>query len=126
MMTIVLPHLPQAVVAAVAVATVVSLLILLYCLMRKTTKSVKGETQLAQVYYDPSEPAGYAGASRLQKKFPKTDVKKWLATQPAYTLHKPMKRKFTTRINKTSGVDDLWQMDLMEMIPYAKINGGNR
>jgi len=143
-MTIALPHLPQVVVAvaaavaaavaeaaavavAVAVAIVALLLILLYFLMgkRKIVKE-KDESQLAKVYYDPSEPAGYAGASRLQKRFPKTDVKKWLATQPAYTLHKPMKRKFATRAYKTSGADDLWQMDLMEMIPYAKINGGNR
>ena len=137
MMTIALPHLPQAVVAvaaaaavaavAEAVAIIALLLILLYCFMRKRNSlKEKDESQLAKVYYDPSEPAGYAGASRLQKKFPKTDVKKWLATQPAYTLHKPMKRKFTTRMYKTSGADELWQMDLMEMIPYAKINSGNR
>ena len=37
-----------------------------------------------------------------------------------------MKRKFTTRTYKTSGANELWQMDLMEMIPYARINAGNR
>jgi L-rhamnose mutarotase len=83
-------------------------------------------SQLAKVYYDPSQPEGYAGASRLAKKFPKVNVKKWLATQPAYTLHKPLRRKFTTRKYLTSGPDELWQMDLMEMIPYATINAGNR
>ena len=90
------------------------------------TQLAEDETQLAKVYYDPSQPEGYAGASRLKKKFPKANVKKWLATQPTYTLHKPMKRKFTTRMYKTSGPNELWQMDLMEMIPYARINAGNR
>ena len=124
MMTILLLPPPVAVAVAVAAAVIA----LLICLMRKKTVKEKDrdENQLAKVYYDPSKPEGYAGASRLQKKFPKTNVKKWLATQPAYTLHKPMKRKFTTRMYKTSGNDELWQMDLMEMIPYAKINSGNR
>ena len=40
---------------------------------------------MAKVYYDPSQPEGYAGAARLKKKFPKANVTKWLATQPAYT-----------------------------------------
>ena len=83
-------------------------------------------SQLAKVYYDPSQPEGFAGASRLEKKFPKINVKKWLATQPAYSLHKPLRRKFPTRKYATSGPDELWQMDLMEMIPYASINSKYR
>jgi transposase InsO family protein len=81
-------------------------------------------SRFSKVYYDPSKPEGYAGAERLKKKFPKEEksVTKWLATQASYTLHKPIKRKFPTRKYKTSGPNDLWQMDLMEMIPYASIN----
>ena len=128
MTTLTLPVPPVAAAVAVAVAVIAFSALLKHCLMRKKTVKEKDrdEAQLAKVYYDPSEPAGFAGASRLQKKIPKKDVKKWLATQPTYTLHKPMKRKFTTRMYKTSGPDELWQMDLMEMIPYAKINAGNR
>jgi L-rhamnose mutarotase len=37
-----------------------------------------------------------------------------------------MRRKFPTRKYKTSGPNEMWQMDLMEMIPYSKINGGNK
>ena len=128
-MTTTIISLPPAVVAAAvaaAVAVVTVSALLDRCLMSRKKEKEQDENQLAKVYYDPSEPAGFAGASRLQKKFPKTNVKKWLATQPTYTLHKPMRRKFTTRMYKTSGPDELWQMDLMEMIPYAKINAGNR
>ena len=83
-------------------------------------------SRFSKVYYDPSKPEGYAGAERLKKKFPKEEksVAKWLATQATYTLHKPIKRKFPTRKYRTSGPNDLWQMDLMEMIPYASINKG--
>ena len=51
-------------------------------------------------------------------------VHNWLTDQLAYTLHKPAKKKYVTRRYKTSGINDLWQMDLMEMIPYSKINKG--
>lgn len=83
--------------------------------------------KFSKVYYDPSQPEGFAGAAPLKKRFKSSKavtVKKWLAKQPAYSLHKPMKRRFPTRKYKTSGLNDLWQMDLMEMIPYSRINGG--
>jgi len=37
-----------------------------------------------------------------------------------------MLRRFPTRKYKASGPNHLWQMDLMEMIPYASINKGYR
>jgi L-rhamnose mutarotase len=37
-----------------------------------------------------------------------------------------MRRKFPTRKYKTAGPNEMWQMDLMEMIPYASINDGFR
>jgi transposase InsO family protein len=80
--------------------------------------------ELANVYYDPVQPEGYAGGVRLKKRFPQHDVKQWLGKQTTYTLHKPMRRSFPTRKYKTSGPNELWQMDLMEMIPYARINKG--
>ena len=86
----------------------------------------KNSTRLADTYYNPSDPAAFAGASKLKKKFPKVDVSSWLAAQPTYTLHKPMLRRFPTRKYRTSGPNHLWQMDLMEMIPYARVNKGYR
>ena len=35
-----------------------------------------------------------------------------------------MRYKFPTRSYKTSGLNELWQMDLLEMIPFARINKG--
>lgn len=37
-------------------------------------------------------------------------------------LHKPARRNFTRRRVIVKGIDDLWQCDLVEMIPYAKEN----
>ena len=94
--------------------------------MNQKKKRTTNSTLLTDTYYNTREPAGYAGALRLKKKFPHEDVSSWLASQPTYTLHKPIRRRFPTRKYKTSGPNDLWQMDLMEMIPYARINKGYR
>ena len=89
-------------------------------------KKATAQQTLAKTYYDLSDPAGYAGASKLKAKYPQADTKSWLTNQLAYTLHKPMRRTFPTRKYKVSGMNDLWQIDLMEMIPYASINDGYR
>ena len=81
---------------------------------------------LEKIWYDPAHPAGFGGPSKLSKASgqPLKQVKKWLQSQLAYTLNKPTRRKFNTRPYRVGGINDLWQMDLMEMIPYAKINKG--
>lgn len=39
-------------------------------------------------------------------------------------IHSPARRNFSRRYVELKGVDDLWQMDIVEMIPYAKQNKG--
>jgi L-rhamnose mutarotase len=92
--------------------------------LRKKKAETSSTQRLADVYYNPTEPAGYAGAAKLKAKFPRDDVGKWLASQSTYTLHKPMRRRFPVRKYRVSHINELWQMDLMEMIPYASINKG--
>lgn len=41
-------------------------------------------------------------------------------------LHKPARKRFSRRNVFVRGIDDLWQADLIEMIPYSKINGGKK
>lgn len=74
-------------------------------------------------YFDPRHPAGFGGVKKL-KEATNATASDWLKGQLAYTLHKPAQRKYPTRSYKTSGINDLWQLDLMEMIPYARINKG--
>jgi hypothetical protein len=85
------------------------------------TRDVLGET-----WYQPSDPVGYTGVEKLRNATKKTkkETQQWLSNQLAYSLNKPIRRRFPTRKYRTFGLDDLWQMDLMEMIPYSKINSG--
>jgi hypothetical protein len=39
-------------------------------------------------------------------------------------LHKPLKKKFPRKSVKILGLNDLWQIDLFELIPYHKFNNG--
>jgi hypothetical protein len=42
----------------------------------------------------------------------------------AFELHKPSRKNYTRRIVNVYGKNDLWQADLVEMIPYSKQNAG--
>lgn len=49
---------------------------------------------------------------------------KWLETQPTFTLHRAVKRKFPTRSYKTSGPSYQWQADLVDLQQFKKQNKG--
>jgi IS30 family transposase len=91
--------------------------------MNQKKKKKKTTNKFASIYYNINHPAAYGGVDRLHT-VTRQNPSEWLQRQLAYTLHKPLKRKFATRKYMTSGINDLWQLDLMEMIPYAKINRG--
>ena len=44
--------------------------------------------------------------------------------QDAYTLHKPVRKHFKRRITFTTGIDDLWQPDLVDLSSISKYNDG--
>nr|XP_022908059.1 uncharacterized protein LOC111419480 [Onthophagus taurus] len=51
-----------------------------------------------------------------------SDIKRKLAEE----LHKPARIHFKRRHVLTKGINDLYQADLVEMIPYARQNSGYR
>jgi transposase InsO family protein len=79
---------------------------------------------MEHIYYDPKHQASYGGVAKL-KKYSK-DAKEWLATQRAYTLHKPARKHFVTRATRTSHHGSQWQADLNDMIAYSRFNKGYR
>jgi Integrase core domain/Chromo (CHRromatin Organisation MOdifier) domain len=79
-------------------------------------------------YYDAENPASYGGVRRLANAT-HTGMRAtldWLITQRPYTLHKPVRKRYSTRPYKTGEIDQHWQADLVEMIPYANVNDGYR
>src|SRR5271156_3902796 len=80
------------------------------------------------IYFDAEHPASYGGVHRLAHAAGATRraTMEWLRAQLPYTLHKPVRKRYSTRPYKTSEIDQHWQGDLVEMIPYANVNDGYR
>ena len=81
-----------------------------------------------ELYYNVEHPASYGGVDRLARAADRSrhTTEDWLRTQRAYTLHKPVRKRYSTRPYKSGAIDQHWQADLVEMIPYARVNGGFR
>lgn len=78
---------------------------------------------LSKVYYDPAHPAGYAGARRLVKnKKNKTEIYTWLTGQDAYTVHKPVHRRFPRLYYSVDNIDDVWEADLVDLRSLQSFN----
>ena len=90
------------------------------------------EEYLASIYYDPKHPGSFSGPHKLFNAVKRegkyvlglSKIKKWLASQDTYTLHRSMRKKI--KINKVivEGIDNQWDMDLMDMSSLAKDNDG--
>ena len=89
---------------------------------------------LSSVYYDPKRSGGFGGVDRLYDdvkkegkfKVSRKQIKEWLMEQDAYTLHKPIQRRFRRNRVLVGGIDELWQMDLADMQSMQKFNDGYR
>ena len=87
--------------------------------------------EAANLYFNARHPASFGGQRRLlgavsKDKGTQEETKKWLQGQRVYTLHKPARKRYNTRRYKVIGPYWLWQADLVETIPYEKVNEGFR
>ena len=82
--------------------------------------------KLEAKYFDPAQPGSYSGINALTRtsKLKPAQVRKWLSEQDAYTLHKPIRRRFQRRRVIVGGIDHQWQADLVDISRLAKHNNG--
>jgi len=76
---------------------------------------------LVKKYYNPANPVGFTGNARHLNH---VRAQEWLSGQDAYTMHKPVRRRFKTRSYRTSYVDRQWQADLVDMQGLRAQNDG--
>jgi hypothetical protein len=82
-----------------------------------------------EIYFNPSQPGSFGGVQslcRVRSNKKQQEIKRWMMSQEAYTLHKPVRRKYKRRKTFASGIDDLWQADLVDLSNIANYNDGNR
>ena len=92
------------------------------------------EAYLRRLYTDPALPSSLGGVNALyrQVKRDKTyaltrkDVAAWLRGNRAYTLHKPVRKKYARRMTLTRSPDSQWQSDLIDLSIFAAENNGMR
>ncbi|CAP21358.1 Protein CBG24832 [Caenorhabditis briggsae] len=86
------------------------------------SKDSKDRILLEKTYYSPK--TGFCGINELSRvaKVSQKKAKEFLDEQDVYTLHKPARKNFKSQRVYVSGIDDQWQSDLVEMIPYASEN----
>jgi hypothetical protein len=77
---------------------------------------------LGKVYYDPKHAASFGSVAKLVKagKTKKRDVEVWLSGQNTYTLHKPVRKRFPQNPYTVTNIDDIWEMDLADLISLSK------
>ena len=83
---------------------------------------------MEKIYYEASQPGSFGGIKPLARYSgsPLSTTKNWLSSQDAYTLHRPVRRKFLRRKTFSKGINDLFQADLADMQNLARYNDNFR
>ena len=94
----------------------------------KQTKKKTLNRRLEAEYFNPKHAGAFSGQSTFQKhtKQAQSRVKDFLSSIDAYTLHKPVRRKFPRRFTYASQIDELWQAALADMSLLQSQNRGVR
>jgi Integrase core domain/Chromo (CHRromatin Organisation MOdifier) domain len=77
-------------------------------------------------YYDVNNTASFGGVRPLAREFNTTSASNWLKSQDAYTLHKPLRKRFPRRKTFAKGINDLFQADLADIQNLSRSNDGHR
>lgn len=88
--------------------------------MGKDQKTGKYRNPIAKTkdgFYSVSKPGSYSGVSKLSRYItaPKKVITRALLSEDAYTLHRPIVRKFPRRKVTSSGMGEQLQMDLLDV-----------
>jgi len=89
---------------------------------------------ISDLYYDENSPAGFSTLRKLRaaesKKKGKPQsvaaTRAWLEEQDAYTLHRPVRKRFARNPYSVTNVGDVWECDLLDVQSYAKYNDNYR
>ena len=82
------------------------------------------DNEMKEIYFNPASVGSFGGVNALSKASNRKNVNDWLSGQDAYTLHKPVRRKFKRRRTICIGLDHLWQIDLVDMTSLSLYNDG--
>ena len=82
----------------------------------------------SRLYYDPARVSAFSTLNKLRAAAAKTKnknvgkIKAWLEKQDAYTLHRPVKKRFARNPYSVNNVMDVWECDLVDVRALGKYN----
>ena len=85
---------------------------------------------LGDVYYDPRHEAAFGTLEKIKRVAKKTgvtkpgQVKPWLEQQDAYTLHRPVRKRFPRNPYSVDNIMDVLECDLVVVKPFSQHNEG--
>ena len=84
--------------------------------------------EMEEAYYTLDKPDSLGGLIRLRRQMKLSDekIRDYLSKQDAYALHKRIVRKFQRRRTYTKGINDLFQIDLIDVSSLAHYNEQER
>src|SRR5215469_1914408 len=83
---------------------------------------------IKRLYSDPAAPSAFsthkklheAVKARSKKQITAREIKDFLETQDAYTLHKPVRKRFVRNPYTVTNIMDLWELDIMDLSSLKK------
>ena len=83
---------------------------------------------MEKIYYDVGKPGSLSGVRSLVRYSGQNEnkVREFLTGQPAYTLYRPVRKKFLRRKIFAKGLGDLYQADIADMTNVSRYNDNER
>lgn len=78
--------------------------------------------KLIKTYTDPSVPGAFSSLHSFKKNNPAARPFNDLLKLEAFTLHRPVRRRFPKRRTIAKGIDQIWQVDLIDMKKFKTTN----
>ena len=93
---------------------------------RKLNKEKRLERMVLKTHYDFSNPGSYGGLQRLQKAtgVPVKKLKSIMQKNLIYSLHKPVRVRYTRNPTVANSIDHQWAADLADMKNLSRYNRG--
>ena len=89
--------------------------------------------KLEEIYSNPANAGSFSGLSGLSRalkekkiKVTKNEIKKFLTSKESYSLHRPKRLKYPRKQVIVRGIDDTWQIDLVDVSAIKNENDGNK
>ena len=81
---------------------------------------------LEKLFYDLQFPSAFAGGDKIlhaaKNRYSRKQIKEWLTSQDAHTIHKPVLRKYPRRYYNVQNINDTMEIDLMDLRSISPYN----